>query len=59
MKSYFLMVQTFKNMNELTELIEYFRNNECEKNDISEKFMQVYHKYFKYTDAAKMIISHL
>lgn len=53
------MVQTFKNMNELTELIEYFRNNECEKNDISEKFMQVYHKYFKYTDAAKMIISHL
>ena len=59
MKKYFPMVPTFKAINELKELIEYYKNNEFEKNDISEKSMQLCHNFFKYTDAAKLIISQL
>lgn len=59
MKKYFPMVPTFKTINELKELIEYYKANEPERNDISTKSMELCYKYFKYADTAKMIISQL
>ena len=58
-KKYLPVVPTFKTINELKELVEYYKANELERIDISIKSMQFCHKFFKYTDAAKKIISQL
>ena len=59
MKKYFPMLPTFKTITELKELINYYKNNTDDRNTIGEKSMALCYKFFKYTDAARMIISKL
>ena len=59
LKRYLPMVPTFRDVNELKELISYYLENGDEREDIAEKSMKVCYESFKYTDAAKLVISSL
>ncbi|MGC8618512.1 MAG: CgeB family protein [Thermoplasmata archaeon] len=58
-KKYLPMVPTFKDVKELKELISYYLENSDEREDIAERSMKTCYDSFKYTDAAKLIISSL
>ncbi len=57
LKRYLPMVPTFRDVNELKELISYYLDNGDEREKIAEKSIKMCYNSFKYTDAAKLIIS--
>ncbi len=59
LKRYLPMVPTFRDISELKELISYYLENGEEREDIAEKSMKVCYESFKYTDAAKLVVSSL
>ena len=58
-KTCFPMLPTFRNVVELKELIEYYLENDSERWEIAEKCMEICHHSFKYSDAAKIMLSNL
>ena len=59
LKRYLPMVPTFRDINELKELISYYSENGEERENVAEKSMEVCYDSFKYTDAAKLVVSSL
>lgn len=59
LKKYFPMLPTFQEKYELKELISYYLDNGEEALEIAKKTMGICHSSYKYTDAAKIIISNL
>lgn len=57
LKKYFPDIVTFKNVNELKELIDYYLDNTPERDEIAIKCNEICIKKFKYIDSAKMILS--
>ena len=57
LKKYFPDLVTFKNVNELKELINYYLDNTPERDEIAIKCNEICIKKFKYSDSAKMILS--
>lgn len=58
-KKYFPMIPTFNDWHELRDLISQYTENREEAEEIALRTMEICHSYFKYTDAAKTIISNL
>lgn len=56
-KKYFPMLTTFHETKDLKELIRYYVDNGEEAQEIAMKTMEICHSYYKYTDAAKVILS--
>jgi len=59
LNEYFPFIPTYKNINELKELIDYYLNNETEREEIAIKSQERCYKFYKYVDAAKRIVSNL
>ena len=59
LKRYLPMVPTFRDINELKELISYYSENGEERENLAKKSMEVCYDSFKYTDAAKLVVSKL
>ena len=59
LKKYFPMLPTFNDIEELKGLISYYLKNPEEADEIGQKTMEICHSSFKYTDAAKTILSNL
>lgn len=58
-RHYFPMLPTFREVSNLKELISYYLDNYEEAQEIAIKTMEICHSSFKYTDAARIIISNL
>ena len=59
LEKYFPMIPTFRDKNELRELISYYLENEEEASNIANKTMQICQAKYKYKDAAKIILRNL
>lgn len=59
LKRYLPMVPTFKNKDELRELISYFQDNEEESLEIAKKTMELCKTKFRYQDAAIKVLNNL
>jgi spore maturation protein CgeB len=56
-KRYFPVMPTFKDTDDLKEKIEYYLDNNEEREEIALKCMEICRKSFKYTDSASIILS--
>jgi spore maturation protein CgeB len=59
LKRYFPMMPTFTDVGELREQIEYYLDNEEDRDEIALKCMEICRDSFKYTDSAKIILSQM
>lgn len=59
LKKYFPKIPTFRDEKELNEIISYFLDNEDEALEIANKTMKTCHTYYKYKDAANIILNNL
>lgn len=59
LKKYFPMLPTFHEIRDLKELISYYLDNGEEASEIAKKTMEVCYSSYKYTDAAKLILSNM
>ena len=59
LKRYFPMIPTFKNKDELKELISYFLDNEEESLEIGNKTMEICRTKYRYQDSANLILKNL
>lgn len=56
---YFHLIPTFKDINELRALIQYYLDNPEQALEIALNNMKICYSHFKYTDSAKIIMSNL
>jgi spore maturation protein CgeB len=59
LKRYFPLIPTFKDMDELREMIKFYIDNKNERSEISLKCMEICRNSYKYTDSAKLMLAKL
>ncbi len=59
LKRYFPMMPTFTDVKGLRDQIEYYLENEEDRNEIALKCMEICKETYKYTDSAKLILAKL
>lgn len=59
LRRYFPDIPTFRDVNELRELISYYSESDEDRENIADKCMKKCRDFFKYTDSAKLIIASL